>query len=245
MKNPTDVGQSALALALLGDDRRSRWVRRIAVGMSAYQLGKNAYEWVESKRDKEKFKLSVNDSDQLFDTLQRWFIDQLPPNQRRAIVARTEYKRKSDDTPDAAITLHVDDDTWQDVKIEGHTIRVVVEQVDIRKLSGDDLVSSGGGLKKSRMVFAAATYEGREAVVRLLEEQLTSLRRHDRSSDVYMLSSWGDWNRISGLQPRSLDSVILTGTVLDDLVEDLQNFYDNELRYVNLGLPWHLSLIHI
>lgn len=246
MKNPTDVGQSALTLALLGDDRRSRWARRVALGMSAYQLGKSVYSWVESKKDQEKFKVSVPDHDSLYDLMQTWFVDQLPPNQRRAIVARTEYRRGKNGISDANITFHIDDGAWQDVKIDGHKIRVSVEEVDPKKTTSDDFATpSGGGLRRRRLVFASATQDGRDAVVRLLEEFLTQLHRQDHSSDVFMLNAWGDWVRISGLQARTLDSVILADSTLEDLVADLQHFYDNERRYVELGLPWHRGyLLH-
>lgn len=55
------------------------------------------------------------------------------------------------------------------------------------------------------------------------------------------ISLWqfGDWNRLGKIPPRSIDSVVLADGQKERILEDIEQFLQDEERYVMLGMPYH------
>lgn len=58
-------------------------------------------------------------------------------------------------------------------------------------------------------------------------------------------SYYGDWKEESGLEinQKSLDSVILPKEDREKIVNSLQDFLDNEKLYIDLGIPYHRTML--
>ncbi len=79
-----------------------------------------------------------------------------------------------------------------------------------------------------------------QEVVRALFDEAREIHQLRRKHEAHVyLAYFGEWSQIGRIGRRSLDSVILPGTVRDDLVADVQKFRDSEDWYFDLGIPYH------
>lgn len=72
----------------------------------------------------------------------------------------------------------------------------------------------------------------------LLEEaRLVALNRRHRKIEVYA-ASYDYWQRIDERNPRPLSSVFLPSGVVENVLEDLTKFFENQTWYIEHGIPW-------
>jgi DNA polymerase III delta prime subunit len=92
-------------------------------------------------------------------------------------------------------------------------------------------------------VFSAKSQQGRDAVLALLRELREARLSEKRTPGLMVLDRWGDWRRRADLPARPLESVIVKGTVIDDLFSDLEEFIGQEADYVRRAIPYHRAYL--
>jgi len=229
---------------------QGRWGNRLAMGISAYHLGRQAWKTYQAWRERQLYTVTLMESDETYFPVQEWLLERMPEGGQRALMARTTQRRDSQPTDPQEIkvkaaadeqvarhvTLSYDGNRQQVVQLDGHQIRVHIEREEGGH-RGDDHQYI---YKPRKIVFAAQSLAGRQAVTRFLQGVADSLvadgRRNPR---LIMASRWGSWQGVRHLQNRSLESVILPDGHLDAIMDDLTQFLGSEARYLELCQPWH------
>ena len=237
-------------------DEKSKWARYAGMGLTGlavYAQVKVLYDRYRSWAD---HTVEVRADEVIYTEVLEWVLDALPPQRRRS--TRAVVGGWADDDDDGPVSISsvkspersrrrlvrlVHDGTREaKVKIDGHVVKVTVRQK--AEVSSYDN-NSRGGYRRQRVepsvVFTARDAAGHKAVVDLLQEltDATFGRIITRPEvEVYQLSKWGDWTRLTAVG-RSLDSVVLADGLAERIAADLAEFLSLEEAYVNAGLPWH------
>lgn len=245
---PSAPNDDALTAASMADRSRSKWGSRFAMLATAYHLARQAWEYVERHQRDRVYTVTVIEHDEIYDLVQRWLLDRMPPDQQRSLMARTVSTRtgrvSSDEipvqvgepAPARRVVLHFDGTRSQRINLDGHQVTVRLEREDTNDASS---TGSGGVYKPHKIVFEAPDLTAREAVVGFLQSVADSLADAKRTPRLVSSGRWGDWRVLRDLAPRDLDSVILPAGQLDALMTDLRQFLASERRYAELGVPWH------
>lgn len=76
---------------------------------------------------------------------------------------------------------------------------------------------------------------------RIVDEFFASMKsRWDVARDEVEIFAFinGDWNRLTGVSKRAMDSVIIPNGDADSVLRDVENFLESEDTYVSLGVPY-------
>ncbi len=243
----------AVQLLTRRSGRAAQIARALIVGAAVYELGGKAFK---KGRDLTIYSVAVPDDDDVYDDLHAWLVENLPARRRRALTARTKRRSRNDqpvlvddddddDTarlPPPRIRLSYDGSKAQAVTIDGHRVRVEVEQHG--KRPGGNLSESQmqGWLRDpERLIFRATGAAARDAVLGLIEDIAST--RDDNTRSRFFMPRWGGWHRRNDLPLRTLDTVILRAGQREGIVADLTEFFDAEDRYARVGLPWHRGYV--
>lgn len=75
----------------------------------------------------------------------------------------------------------------------------------------------------------------------LLDEIIEQIIAHEdvvRQPTVMISTQWGGWDSMPTKDMRSMESVVLPRLTKEDLIQDIQCFFDSRQDYAHLGLPW-------
>lgn len=222
-----------------GDRPRSRITRTRDAALAAYslyQLGNALAQQVQERFSRPGYTVSVEEDDELFQTVQRWVAARVPGAQVRDLDAWLDQDAQDRRRWNLALTNTTR--TPQEVRVGGVRVSVAYEEPDTTTTTrrGQQEVQTRS---KARFVFTCRTPQGKDRVVALLRELTEEYNRETRPpARVFVSSAWGSWEKLQGVG-RSLDSVVLRAGLREELVEDLTRFLGQERRYADLGLPWH------
>jgi hypothetical protein len=129
--------------------------------------------------------------------------------------------------------------TSVDVVINGHKINVGLG--DEFDLGSSDTPSDqkSSGSRPTDVRFICKSAKAREDLIAFLKEVARKEAMSEKHPKLYTTGSWGDWDQCGDLSLKPLDSVVLAGTQLEDIVADIKLFFDSEDTYATRGIPWH------
>lgn len=217
---------------------------RIGEARQVWELIGSVRKWY---NDHTRWSVTVDSDDRLYALVHRWFTDRTsdsaPP---RNLSAQLGNRHALDSTdfggrrrPPPGIDLFYDEKAGRDLEISGHKVYVEVITAENRRADNGGYVPR----EPDTISFHARSREGQQAVVQMLDKMA-------RSSEVvrpalYLLNSWGDWQRRDDLPMRRTESVVLAPGQMERLTDDLELFLGSEQRYVDRAIPYHRGyLLH-
>lgn len=229
-------------VGLLGTLRPTERMQKMLSGyFLTAAVGRIGYNWYKKTRAELTYSVTVPENDDIYPRIHEWLLDRLPENRRRAVTVRTHtvsnYARYVDDNGDEdkkALRLAYDGRRAQHIVLNGHKIRVSVEQEQTNLSMGtnESIIIPG----RSRIVFLARDARGKQEILNFLAEAVRMGRTGPR---LRMASQWSEWNNRNDLPLRDLSTVILKKGQKESLVDDLKWFLASEDKYNALGVPWH------
>lgn len=238
---------SGLQRALRADPTRPALPAHLAnspLGAIAYAAAQNGYgrasAWWKNRRT---WNVSVSGDDELFYDAQMWLMEQGGDQTRKALTAKTYWVPNPSGPSRAELRFLADDDTPQDMEIGGHTVSVFVDDNEGRSHGAQQQQGGMSLIKPPKLIFSAKSQQGRDAVLQLLRELRDERLNEKRTPGLMVLDKWGDWRRRADLPARPLESVIVRGTVIEDLFADLKEFIGQEEDYVRRAIPYHRAYL--
>jgi SpoVK/Ycf46/Vps4 family AAA+-type ATPase len=125
-------------------------------------------------------------------------------------------------------------------KLEGHKIVCTLqgaskeEKESAEKTPSSDAAKSSLHLKAEN---AAGLKVLRSAIEELHKESAKKMSGTGSTRNNFFIFSNGEWKG-SRREPRPLSSVVLKGSILEDVKSDLQKFLDSRDAYLSKGIPW-------
>lgn len=235
MNNETTPSPSTASTSDLIATLRHR-APRAALAIAAAQTALPTVRKLRDKaRERTTYTVKILSTDDVYDDLHEWVLDQLPADHQRALVAWTSNRNDGLASPEGTprtpgrLRLRYDGSREQAITINGHRIRVQVNDGDpfAKRRKPDEIVFTATSLAAQRDML--------DAIAQVAKDSATNVRK-----PVFrMLTQWGDWTRLDDLPDRTLDSVILADGQLDRLVADVAAFLDSEADYLRRCVPWH------
>lgn len=239
----TSIGKSTTASLRKGNLRNASWFNHLDTAISIAEGGNRVYVAVKSYLDRKySYNVTVNEEDSVYSEVHAWLVSVTPEERHRnlEVVSSKNFDNRSvsdDSSSDGRIkplSMRFNESTTRQVLIEGYSVRVILEKPE------PDRVAKEYGFrgKPATLTFTTRTYEGQQAVVRLLQK-LNAQRTTDRKPVLKMSTQWGHWETRSDLPPRTMGSVSIPKDQKDRLTEDLKRFLESEEKYNRLAIPWH------
>ena len=211
---------------------------KAALAISAVEGAKRVYDagrvyW----RNHFAYTVTVSEKDILYNEVHDWLIEVTPNEKHHSLSVGSGHNTRShvvsDEDPETAkpLIIRFDENSSRKIMIEKYQVTVMV-------IVPDDSGSEFREKSPSRIEFVAGSYEGQQAVIRMLEE-LNSSRRTTRKAVLKMVGKWQEWRTRSDLPPRTMASVSLPEEQKTRILEDLRGFLDAEEQYNRLAIPWH------
>lgn len=192
-------------------------------------------------RSKSMWTVAVPGDDWLYADVHTWLLRTTGESNVKALLVATEapamgrlYPGEWDENT-YNLALFSDDRSSHKVNIKGQRVTVMVNRPEISPTSGDIKVV----MRQERIVFTATSAAGRDAVVELLRELSAEKRHKGLSPKFRVYNAWGEWQNLSDVPPRSLDSVVLAEGQSEAIVADLEGFLASEHEYNRRGIPFH------
>jgi predicted AAA+ superfamily ATPase len=184
-----------------------------------------ASEWKESYETKKLFVASVDSTAFVYEAMMKWLDMETDP---RKVKFESKY---------AGIKRFYDGGGTVKVNLDGHVLKVSIEKPTARKggIVGD--MEDMEAMLADTIYFSSYTEAGIDALHRKLEELTEEFKFKDRDIYLYSRATYG-WDGIK-YQHRDIDSVFLPEGQKEELLADLDNFFENEEHYNNIGMPWH------
>lgn len=200
-------------------------------------------------REHTRWTVTITSDNRLFPLAHRWFTDRTsdtsPP---RSLSARLgsdgalEPAYPGQTSTSAQLELYYDEKVGRTLSVAGHPVYVELDAPDGAYVPAADRgFSFRPELKTLR--FHARSREGQGAVVALLTDMAKSSEANKPA--LYLLNTWGEWNRRNDLPERDLSSVVLRRGQMERLTSDLRQFLDSEAEYNRRAIPYHRGyLLH-
>jgi hypothetical protein len=257
MNDPIHPPSSTFAALATGHHLAVRGRRiRFEHIMATYALGHSVYATAKKIRTKisetRRYTVKVDGDDALFDALQPWLLLQLDDLSKRSLEAGLISARKRgthnadyatpvavDDVPEPRDIFVAYDGTREHrVTINSHTVTVRLV-TDGSSQSGDPAIQRLIRPIRS-LVFETHSVAARDAVLDMLNDVgVAVLRKTSRSSRLYTMRAWGEWEYRGNLPPRPLTSVICTDGQVEKAADDLARFLASADRYAAVSAPYH------
>lgn len=252
--------QSALraAASIVENPRLSRSLK---IGSAGVGLGYSAWKFIRDRRSRSAYRIKIMETDPLYDSLQELLLKELPYHDQRSLLVaskqttsasrswRDELSEPSAPSAvsgfqasklsrDQVISLYYDGERRQEIQIGGHKVAIVV--------SGEDGPSKKGGnrnqITHTRSIYLECrTHGAREAIMETLTQEARKL--HKRRPQFRVSQKWGNYRTVSDIPVRPLDTVVLREGQKERIIGELSKFLEQEERYVEVGLPWHIGLL--
>ena len=129
------------------------------------------------------------------------------------------------------------------VDIDGHKILIGIgDGIDVGSGSSDS-PSSNAPKKAEDVYFICRSSKARSALIQFFKQVARDAQLAEKIPQLYTTSSWGSWEECGELVKRPFESVVLPEGQLENLVADLQQFFDSENDYLSRGMPWHRGIL--
>lgn len=216
--------------------RAPRLALAVAAGQTAWSLAKTLHAHT---REKSRFTVKVQSTDDIYDDLHEWVLGMLPDAEQRALVAWTAKRRDNtagDSTcpPTGRLRLRYDGSREQTLRIGGHRIKVFVSDGETSERNAEWVMR-----RPAEIVFTAPSLAARDALIATIADVARRSIDARRKPLVRVLNRWGEWTRLDHLPVRDLDSVVLPAGQLDRIVGDVAEFLASEEVYQRRCIPWH------
>lgn len=198
--------------------------------------------WIRRLRD---YTVAVRSTDPIYQDVHDWVLENLSEDGQRAVIVLSGAESGSDDLslvsdvhddkpPPQRLFLIYDDTRPRKLNVNGHRIRVSVSKPDQATLSKNRV-----RIEPDTITFTATSRLGQQAVLDLLRQILDEREKVKRRPALYMLNSWGSWQRRNDLPPRPVDSVVLAKGQMERICTDVERFLSSEAEYARRAIPWH------
>lgn len=226
-----------------GGKHAGKALAAIAAIQVATPIIKASMEWL---RRHEDYMITVSGTDDIYPDLHEWVLARIPEHDRKALVASTGENMISRVSYDSSeekaappVRLRYDGSRTQTVTIDGCKVIVTVGKEEGFSM-GREKIPEQWRRYLEKITFTASNTNGRDAVVKMIEELQKAKFAKSGPPPLLIPSRWGgSWNRRSDLPPRTLDSVILKEGQAERLVKDLEVFLGSEDLYARSSQPWH------
>lgn len=205
-------------------------------------LNKAATRVVTEYKTRRIWMVTVSAEDELFNDACDWLLSQenTAKSPRRNLAVKTKRYYDANDVSTTKLIVGFDDAATNRIMVGEHEVSVRVDDpsnpvtgdADIRKV-----------MKPPRLILTAKNRAGRDAVLAKLTEIHHSKLTKDRKPSLKMLGKWNDWTTRGDLPTRSMESVVVKGNVVDDLLADLAEFRSREAEYNHRGIPYHRAYL--
>lgn len=202
-------------------------------GHAIYQIGTG---WKKTAASRRSLTVAVVGSDAIYDDIHAWLLENIPSDQRRALIARS-----ASGAVGRHIKLFYDGSASQRVTVDGHTIQVGLKRPEwlnnVNSLSPEEVA------RFEQVTFTCPNEAARDAVLTWLGTVAEA--QYHRQPRFYVSTIYGDWDRRQDIPPRPLDSVVLRRGDKERLTADLDTFLASEAEYAKWGQPWRRGyLLH-
>lgn len=228
--------------------RYPRAALTVATAQAAWPMARSIRNRITEART---YTVKVLGNDDVYDDVHAWVLSQLEPSRQRALIAFSGPRHDAyDDDPDdmsddddvaasslATIKLRYDGAREQAITLGGCRVKVAVTENNNVITTSD---KSTATFRPPEIVFTASSVAGRNAVItelRRLTEKKSAIATRQPRFRIY--GSWGGWESLGEMPPRSLESVILPEPQLSRIVTDIERFLAAEATYNRRGIPWH------
>jgi mitochondrial chaperone BCS1 len=240
----SERGDASDLIAILRDR-----VPRVALALAAGEAARPAVKWLRAQvRERTTYTVKVAGTDDIYDDLHGWVLDQLAPSEQHALVAWSSKRgrliepamfggRDRAGQPEPpALRMRYDGAREQALRAGGHKIKVVVSENN----GGD-----GERVRPPELIFTAGSLAGQRALLTEMGGVLRSSHERKRKPATRILDKWGDWEKLDDLPPRDPGSVILPPGQMERLVGDIARFLAAEQDYARRGMPWHRGHLYV
>jgi hypothetical protein len=226
-----------------GGKHGGKLVAAITAAQVAAPIVKAGYAWTKKH---ENYTITVSGTDDIYPDLHEWLLAQIPESERRALIASTgrnkHHLTSEDDGEDVfpPVRLSYDGSRSQEVWLDNCKITITVHRDNVSSTSSEKSLSENWQKYTERITFTATNTEGRDAIVRMLEElQCIKFQKFGPPPLFIPYRYGGSWHKRGDLPSRTLDSVILKEGQTERLVRDLEVFLASEDQYTRSSQPWH------
>ena len=177
----------------------------------------------------------IHSSDGLYDELHAWVLSQLPPQDRKAVIAYAVPAARSfldhQAPPPPRVRLRYDGNRAQVITVRGYPVKT--------NASEGGAGADGKQVTSPEICFTMGSPAARDAFLLEIEEILRASALKSRPPVSRMLDKWNDWMLLDTLSLRPLESVVLPRGQLPRIISDIQRFLDSEGDYNRRCIPWH------
>ena len=182
--------------------------------------------------------VDVTNDDPIFEWLSLWLASHPYSRRARSLTARSrrdDYgnvdRDNSDNLPDVVFTPAPGNHVFF---YERRLIWLSRERKDVQGDKGNDFFS-----RLHRETFQIRVLGRKQQVIRSLIEKAreAAIKARDSRINIY-ISSHGCWSRNDTRQMRALSTVILPGTIAQDIAADIRDFLSAEDWYAERGIPY-------
>lgn len=198
------------------------------IATSGANFARSKYEEYKAKQ---QYTITVADDDNVWEDLHEWILARADLSTR----ALKSVSRWHDGKLRPQLLLDQFQPQW--VEIKGHKILVSITKDGNGGTPKDQFAAYSFVKPESRMTFVSTSPAGQKAVLELIAEICSTQSRSD--SNLYYMASYGGWEQSSASLARPLESIFLSQSKKEDVVNDLDRFLNAEENYLVNGIPWH------
>jgi len=210
-------------------DKVHKAIATITAGFALYEKGKDLYL---DRKLKDTYKINMQSTDKIYNEVVQWAISQIEVDPLPMLKTSTFNA----DNAKRGLYFSLPSAVEHTFIFKGHQIKFFLSDGEAAK---SERWESSLLKKTPDVTFVCETIEARKLVLdhieMMIKEQLLQLV----PPFIKIPSSYGEWESATQLPPRTMDSVILAEGQAELIVNDLQDFLDDEKRYSEIGIPYH------
>lgn len=252
-----------LVLSAVQGAKSPRLSKAVAIGSAAFTVGtaiKGFWDIYRKSHQPVKYTIKITEDEEIFDIVEDWLMEALPPENKRSVYAHSIITKKSDDGPirrrraaqdDFGNLFGSNDDGKDGVTIETSFDGAIVQEVNISGHTVEiyTVVPEGYGKRDDKqnlwnsisINIDCPTLEAKAAVIEALEE--ASQHLVESQPKLYVSSNYGDWRKKTSIQRRSLGSVVLKEGQMDRIITYLKDFLTHKEAYVKADIPFRTGIL--
>lgn len=258
-----------LAISSLAQTDNPKVRKAIAIGTTAwtvFEAGKGLYSLYKRNAPMPlTYNIKITEADPIFEVVEDWFMDALPDEEQRSVVAHSAVKKgdrvmkkrgrarglamdsvfdrhePSSEKDRVVIDYSFDGTIVQNITIAGHEVQVfttIPEKAVTFSVDGGRSTNMG---RTKTLTLVCKTVKARNDVLQEIENQSQHLLQSQPR--MFLSSRWGDVRKRAEIQPRSLNSVILKEGQMGRIMTHLNTFLDNKEAYAKADIPFRTGIL--
>jgi len=256
-KEATFLSRDVLELAMLAAtaSKNPKLAKAVTIGSAAITVGtlaKDIWKFYRKSTADETYTIKIMEDDGIFEVVEDWFMEALPEEKQRSVYAHSTVQRHDPHSRMAARLAAEEDPEKKDkVKINYSFDGTIVQQLDIagQKVSiwisvpeqSAKSTGSGKSLLQRSINIICPTVEAKRAIQEELDKQSQFLSKSQPR--MFVSSKWGNFNKRSHIQTRSVESVILKEGQMERILGYLNSFLENKDAYLKADLPYRTGIL--